>query len=151
MTTEQLKNGYEDDDFRQVIAEIEDADEEAESIMATARGKVSAIRTRQKNRIKIAKQELRIPSDVLRAVLKQRKLEQKLKDLASTVPDDLIEVFEDASGQFSMFAPSGDDAPAETSAQAAARQRREEVQAVTDREQEEGAAALDELTGGQVH
>lgn len=147
--TEQQRNGYDDDDFRQVIQEIEEADDEAESIMATARGKVSGIRTRQKNRIKIAKQELQIPSDVLRAVLRQRKLERKLKLLADSVADDLVEVYVDAAGQFSLFAPE-DGAPVLTAAQAAAEQRRDEIARITEQEQAEGEAALAELAG-QVH
>jgi hypothetical protein len=145
------KNSFEDDDFRTVLTEIEEADEEAESIMASARGKVSAIRKRQKNRIKIAKQELGIPSDVLRAVLKQRKLEQKLKALAGDVSDDLIEVYEDAAGQFSLFAPAEGEAPAETGAQAAARERKAEIAAASHAEQAEGAAALEELAGASVN
>jgi hypothetical protein len=150
--TEQRKNTFEDEDFRQVIAEIEEADEEAEEIMASARGKVSSIRTRQKNRIKIAKQELQIPSDVLRAVLKQRKLERKLKLLAENVPDDMIEVYEDAAGQFSLFAVGDDEeVPTGNAAQAAARLRKSKIDEVTEREQAEGAAALEELAGEAVH
>lgn len=143
-------NGYDDDDFLQVIQEIEDADDEAESIMATARGKVSGIRTRQKNRIKIAKQELQIPSDVLRAVLKQRKLERKLKLLADSVADDMVEIYVDASGQFSLFAPE-EGAPVMTAAQAAAEKRRDEIARITEQEQAEGEQALAELAGEAVH
>ena len=141
---EQRKNGY-DDDFRTVIQEIEDADDEAETVMATARGKVSGIRTRQKNRIKIAKQELNIPSDVLRAVLKQRKLERKLKMLAESVSDDLVEVYVDASGQFSLFGAS--DEPA---AQVAAREHQSDIEKITEAEQQEGENVLNELAGA-VH
>ena len=138
-------NGFDDDDFHQVIQEIEEADDEAESIMATARGKVSGIRTRQKNRIKIAKQELQIPSDVLRAVLKQRKLERKLKLLADSVADDLVEVYEDAAQHFGLFA----DTPLGQAAVAAATARKTEVDKRHDEEQAAGAEALAELT--QVH
>jgi uncharacterized protein (DUF849 family) len=143
---EQLKNGFEDDDFRTVIQEIEDADDEAETVMATARGKVSGIRTRQKNRIKIAKQELNIPSDVLRAVLKQRKLERKLKMLAESVSDDLVEVYVDASGQFSLFGAS--DEPA---AQVAAREHQSDIEKITEAEQAEGENVLNELAGAGLH
>ncbi len=72
--TEFRRNGYADEDFAQVISEMEEMDEEAEHLMSTARGKVQNVRKRQKNRIKIAKVELGIPDDVLKAVLKQRKL-----------------------------------------------------------------------------
>jgi hypothetical protein len=78
-------------------------------------------------------------------VLKQRKLEQKMKDLASTVPDDLIEVFEDASGQFSLF-KAADGEVSKPSAQAAAEQQAAAVQAATDADAEVGAAFFDQLT-----
>lgn len=144
------KNGYDDDDFLAVLQELEELDDEAESIMATARGKVSGIRTRQKNRIKIAKQELMIPSDVLGAVRRQRKLERKLKLLAESVADDMIEVYEDAAGQFSLFRPD-DGVPAKPAAQTAAEQRKAEIAAVTEREQAEGEKALAELAGQAVN
>lgn len=141
------KNSYEDDDLRQVLAELDEMDDEAEEILASARGKVSAIRTRQKNRIKIADKELRIPPPLVRALRAQRKLERQLKMVAKTVPDDLIEVYEDASGQFSMFAPAAGEEKTETAAEAAAHQRAADIAAQTEREQAEGAAALDELAG----
>jgi hypothetical protein len=144
------KNGYDDDDMRQVIQEIEDADDEAETIMASARGKVSGIRTRQKNRIKIAKQELQIPSDVLRAVLNQRKLERKLKMLAESISEDMAEVYVDASGQFSLFRPDEGE-PAKPAAQAAAEERQADVAAREAAEQAEGEKALSELAGQGLH
>ena len=147
----QLKrNSYEDSDFAQVIAEIEEMDEEIASIQATAAGKIGGVKTRKSNRIKIAKQELGIPSDVLKAVLAQRGLERKLQKLAGGVPDDLIEVYEDASGQFSLF-KAEEGQPAKPAAQAAAQQRAADIQKVTEKEQAEGSAALDELAGGAVN
>src|SRR5690606_4491832 len=143
------RNGYADEDFAQVIAEIEEMDEEIASIQATAAGKIGGVKTRKSNRIKIAKQELGIPTDVLKAVLKQRDLERKLQKLAGGVPDDLIEVYEDASGQFSLF-KAEEGHPAKPAAQAAAEQRAAEIQKITDEEQAEGAAALDELAGGEA-
>lgn len=143
--TEQRRNSYEDSDFAQIIAEIEEMDDEIASIQATAAGKIGGVKTRKSNRIKIAKQELGIPSDVLKAVLAQRGLERKLQKLAGGVPDDLIEVYEDASGQFSLFKVE-EGQPAKPAAQAAAEQRAADIQAVTDQEQAEGAAALDSLT-----
>lgn len=136
---------FEDEDFRAVLTEIEEADDEAETLMATTRGKVQGIRKRQKNRIKIAKQELGIPSDVLRAVLKQRKLETKLKRLTEEVSDDQIETYEDCAGQFSLFAPVEGEAKAPTAAQAAAKQRKADIKAKSEEEQAEGAKALEEL------
>lgn len=144
------RNSYEDADFAQVVAEIEEMDEEIASIKATAAGKIGGVKTRKSNRIKIAKQELGIPSDVLKAVLAQRVLERKLQKLAGGVPDDLIEVYEDASGQFSLF-KAEEGQPAKPSAQAAAEQRAAEIQKVTDEEQQAGADALKQLAEGQVH
>lgn len=146
---EQRKNGYEDADFKTVISEIEEMHEEIESVMASARGRVSGIKTRIKNRIKIADKQLQIPPDVLRAVLSQRKLERQIENLAESVPDDLIEVFEDAAGQFSLFKPD-DGEDAKPAAQAAAEKRKADIQKVTDEEQAQGAAALDELAGGEA-
>ncbi|MEX0684023.1 MAG: hypothetical protein WD472_11305 [Dehalococcoidia bacterium] len=151
LRTEFRNTAFADDDFRQVLGEIEEMDAEAETIMASARGKVQGIRKRQKNRKKIAKSELGIPGDVLNAVLKQRKLETQLKRISEEVADELIELYEDCSGQFSLFASADGEAPAETAAQAAARQRKAEIAAVSEREQAEGAAALDELSGDKVH
>jgi len=145
MTEPQRKNSYNDEDFAQVIAEIEEMDEEIASIQATAAGKIGGVKTRKSNRIKIAKAELGIPSDVLKAVLKQRDLERKLQKLAGGVPDDLIEVYEDASGQFSLF-KAEEGQPAKPAAQAAAEQRAAEIQAATDADAEAGAAVFDQLT-----
>tara|TARA_R110000851_G_C13102466_1_gene568912 strand:- start:39757 stop:40212 length:456 start_codon:yes stop_codon:yes gene_type:complete len=142
---EQRRNSYADEDFAQVIAEIEEMDDEIASIQATAAGKIGGVKTRKTNKIKIAKQQLGIPSDVLKAVLKQRGLERQLQKLAGGVPDDLIEVYEDASGQFSLFkAEAGETA--KPAAQAAAEQRAAEIQASTDADAAEGAAVLDQLT-----
>lgn len=142
---EQRRNSYDDADFAQVIAEIEEMDEEIASIQATAAGKIGGVKTRKSNRIKIAKAELGIPSDVLKAVLKQRDLERKLQKLAGGIPDDLIEVYEDASGQFSLFRAEAGQ-PAKPAAQMAAEQQAASVQAATDADAEVGAAVFDQLT-----
>lgn len=141
-------NSYDDADFAQVISEIEEMDDEIASIQATAAGKVGGVKTRKSNRIKIAKQELGIPSDVLKAVLAQRVLERKLQKLAGGVPDDLIEVYLDASNQFSFLKPE-EGQPAVSAAAVAAQQRKAEIDAITEKEQQEGADALDSLT--KVH
>lgn len=150
MTKPQLKNGYEDADFELVISEIEEMDEEIETISATARGKISGVKTRQKNRITIAKQELGIPTDILKAVLKQRKLERQLAKIGAGVPDDMVELYADAAGQFSFLKPD-DEHPQDNAAQIAARKRQAEIDEVTEQEQAEGAEALEELASGQVH
>ena len=50
---EQKRNSYADEDFAQVLAEIEEMDEEIASIQATAAGKIGGVKTRKANRIKI--------------------------------------------------------------------------------------------------
>lgn len=150
MSKPQVKNSYEDSDFELVISEIEEMDDEIETISATARGKISGVKTRQKNRITIAKQELGIPTDVLKAVLKQRKLERQLAKISAGVPDDMVELYADAAGQFSFLKPD-EEHPQDNAAQVAARQRAADIQKVTDEEQQAGADALDELAGEQVH
>lgn len=141
-------NSYEDADFLHVIEEIEEGDEEIETISATARGKIGGVKTRQKNRIKIAKAELGIPTDVLKAVLKQRKLERQLAKISAGIPDDEVELYADAAGQFSFLKPDAEH-PTDNAAQVAARQRQAEIQKVTDEEAAAGAEALDQLA--QVH
>lgn len=144
----QLKNSYEDSDFELVISEMEEMDDECETISATARGKISAVKTRQKNRVKIAKAELGIPSDLLKAVLKQRKLERQLAKISAGIPDDQVELYADAAGQFTFLKPDAAH-PQDNAAQVAARQRIEAIQKITDEEAAAGAEALDQLA--QVH
>jgi len=144
----QIKNSYEDADFEQVIAEIEEADDEIETISATARGKIGGVKTRQKNRMKIAKAELGIPTDLLKAVLKQRKLERQLSKISAGIPDDMIELYVDASGQFGFIKPDAEH-PQDNAAQAAARQRAADIQKITDEEAAAGAEALAQLTSVQ--
>lgn len=145
MSKEPRPNGYEDEDFRTVLAELDEMDEEAEKVMASARGKVSAIRKRQKNRIKIADKELNIPPTLLRTVRKQRKLEKQMQDLADDVPEDLVELYADAAGQFSFLAPTKDEPEVVTPAQRAARKAAKAAAENAEAEQSEGAAVLDEL------
>lgn len=150
MSAKPKPNSYEDEDFRTVLAELDEMDEEAETIMASARGKVSAIRKRQSNRIKIADKELMIPPALIRAVRSQRKLEKKIAGIVETLPDDMVELYVDAAGQFSFIEPDKEH-PNDTGAQVAARQRQAEIQKVTDEEQAAGAEALSELAGGTVN
>jgi hypothetical protein len=146
----QLKNSFEDSDFELVISEIEEMDDEIETISATARGKIGGVKTRQKNRITIAKQELGIPTDVLKAVLKQRKLERQLSKISAGIPDDMVELYADAAGQFTFLKPDAEH-PTDNAAQVAARKRAADIQRVTDEEQQAGAEALNELAGNTVN
>lgn len=147
---EQKRNGYEDADMELVIAEMEEMDEEIETIGATARGKISGVKTRQKNRIKIAKAELGIPSDLLKAVLKQRKLERQLANISAGIKDDEVELYADAAGQFSFLKPD-EDHPGDNAAQVAARRRAADLAALNEQEQVEGERVLAELAGTTVN
>lgn len=149
--TEQQRNGYEDSDFREIIAEIEGLEDEKTSIMAEAAGRCSGIAKKIANAKKTAT-KLKIPKAVLMAILKQRKLERKLQELADDVPDDLTEVYLDASGQFSFLAPDDGEEPDEDiPAKRAAKKASKKAAARSEAEQAEGAAVLDELAGEAVH
>lgn len=142
---EKKKNGYEDSDMELVISEIEEMDDEIETIGATARGKIGGVKTRQKNRMKIASVELGIPTDVLKAVLKQRRLERQLANISAGIRDDEVELYLDAANQFSFLKPDAEH-PDDNAAAVAARQRIADIAKITEEEQAEGEAALNELS-----
>lgn len=143
--TDYKSNTYDDDDMRAVLSILDEKDEEAESIMASARGKVAAIRKWQKAEIKRAKDDLGIPTGVLKPLRKQRKLEAQLQKIADDVSEDLIDVYEDAAGQFSLFAPEGDEPEGATPAQIAAHRSAAAAREQQEQEQREGEEALNEL------
>lgn len=138
------QNSYDDDDFRQILAEIEDLEAQRRTITAEAAGKSSAIAKKIADAKKTAG-KLNIPKPVLNAVLKQRKLEQQLKENAENVPDEFSEVYEDAAGQFSFLKPDGDE-PAKTPAKTAASAAASKAKAHHAAEQEEGGRVLDEMS-----
>lgn len=142
----QLSNLYEDEDFKAVIDEIEGMDAEVEEIMASARGKASKIREAQKRKKKMAKQELNIPTEILNASLKSRKLEKQLQRIAQGVPEEMVELWTDAAGQFSFLKPKDGENTVQAAARAemAAQREREEA------EQAEGNAVLEEMASGTV-
>lgn len=142
--TEQQRNGYEDSDFREIIAEVEGYEEEKTKIMAEAAGRCSGLAKKIANAKKTAT-KLKIPKAVLVAVLKQRKLERKLQELAEDVPDDLAEVYVDAAGQFSFLKPDDDEPEDDIPATRAAKKAAKKASERHDAEQAEGAAVLDEL------
>lgn len=142
----QLSNLYEDEDFKAVIDEIEGMDAEVEEIMASARGKASKIREAQKRKKKMAKQELNIPTPILNAVLKDRKLDRQKQRNAQGIPDEMTELFIDAVGQFSFLKPKD----GENAAQAAARAEMAAQQAREEAEQQEGEAVLSKMAEGEA-
>lgn len=152
--TEQRKNSFEQADLQQIIDEIEEQEADIASIMGEAMGRVGGVRKTIVNLKTRAREDLKIPGAILSAALKTRKLERQLQKVADSVPDDLAEVWEESSGQFSMFAPANDDEPATEApspAQRAARKRKAEADANQQQEQREGAEVLETLTGGAKH
>eukprot|EP00873_Tetraselmis_striata_P020737 jgi/Tetstr1/441001/TSEL_029269.t1 len=142
----QLSNLYEDEDFKAVIDEIEGMDAEVEEIMASARGKASKIREAQKRKKKMAKQELNIPTEILNASLKSRKLERQLQRIAQGVPEEMVELWADAAGQFSFLKPKDGENTVQAAARAEMLAQREREEA----EQREGNAVLEEMASGTV-
>jgi len=142
--TEQQRNGYEDDDMRQLLEEIEELEEGKVSIRMTAAADCGSI----SKKIKVAKgraKGLGIPLVILNKLLKTRRLERQIAGVADDVPDDLTELWVEASGQFSFLAPDEDEEPAETVAEVAAKRRAKKAKADQEAEQAEGAKVLDEL------
>lgn len=142
---EMRRNTYEEADLKSVVDEIEAFEAKKEEIMAAARGECGGIAKKIKDLKKRANSELMIPRGPLNALLKTRKLEKKLKDVADNVDEDDIEVFEDMTGQLSFLKPANDDA-AKSPAQKAAGKRSEEVDEKQKREHQEGTEVLDSLT-----
>ncbi|MDR3473370.1 MAG: hypothetical protein P4M09_17050 [Devosia sp.] len=140
--TEQLKNGFDDDDLKSVVSNIEDLEAEIKTVMATAMNEAKKLRTKIKDIRLEAKSDLNIPLKSLSALLKTRKLQKKLEEIAADVPDDQAEIFEDMVGQFSFLPPVDDE---DTPAKSAAKRRKKQAQADSEAEQEEGARVLDEL------
>jgi hypothetical protein len=143
MPKDQKKNSYEDSDFQQVLDEIEAFEAERRTITAEAAGRSSAIAKKIADAKKTAT-KLKIPRQILSAVLKQRKLEQQLQDLADDVPEDMAEMYLDAAGQFSFLKPEDGEKPkrgatAATTAAGNASQRAAENSA------KEGGKVLDDL------
>lgn len=140
MPKDAKKNGYEDEDLKKVLADIEALEDEKVSIMSEAMGRCSGIAKKIKNEIKTAK-ALGIPTRSLNALRKVRKLERKIEEAAADVPEDEIELFEDmVSGQFSFIAPD----PEKPKASRAERAARAAAKKVHDAEQAEGAEVLGE-------
>jgi hypothetical protein len=148
--TEYRKNGFEDEDFLKQLLAIEELEAEQRSIRAKAASECGKLAKRIKNEKATAK-ALGIPPSILSASLKTRKLERQIEAVAADIDEDLIEVWEDAAGQFSMFAPGPDEEQGrpEPTAQKAARKASAAKRKQHETEQEEGAAALEEI--GSVH
>lgn len=145
--SDQRANTFDDDDMRQILGEIEGMEAEKVSIRAKAAGECGGV-TKQIANAKTRAKELGIPLAILNGLIKTRKLERQIEAVADNIPEDFVVLFEESSGQFSIFAPEGDEPhePVETTVQAAAKKRADKVKASQEAEQVEGAAVLDKLT-----
>lgn len=138
-------NGYADEDFRNVLDEIEGYVDEQASIRAEAAGRCGGLAKKIKNAKATAK-ALGIPLAVLGASLKARKLERQLQAIADDIPEDLIEVWVDAAGQFAWLPPDEDE-PKASPAKKAAKRAKSAADANAEQEQIDGAAVIDGLAG----
>lgn len=141
---EQIRNGFDDDDLRQIVERIDEA-------KATERDEKKAASDKRKRAIKIIEAEAKnvgVPLASLRKLIKVRDLEAKLKAEVEGLPEDEIEVFADMEGQLSFLRPINAD---ETPGQVAARQRIADLAAINEVEQAEGEKALAELAGQAVN
>lgn len=137
---EQKKNAYEDSDFQQILDEIEDLEAQKVTIRAEAAGRCSALAKKIEDAKKTGK-NLGIPTKILSTTLKTRALERQIKALADAVPEDQVELFLDAIGQFSFLKPEKGQTAALAAAGEAATKAAEHHKA----EQEEGARVLEDL------
>jgi predicted transcriptional regulator len=135
---------YDEDDLRTVLEEIERLDAEQRTIRAESAGRCSAIAKKIEDAKKTAT-KLKIPKKLLSTLIKQRKLEQQLQDLADDVPEELAEIYEEESGQFSLFVPEKGE-KAKPAAKTAATRAAGRARAHSASEQREGGRILDELT-----
>lgn len=140
--TEQRKNSYDEDDLAAVVEQIEGHEATIRTIMAKAMNEAAQYRRKIGDIKKEAKDHLGIPPKPLNALLKTRKHERKILDVADDVPDDFVEIFEDMVGQLSFLAPEKDG---QSPAQVAAQKRRTAAEENEAREQEEGSELIDGL------
>ena len=153
--TEQLRNSASDEDWLQALQEVEAIAAEIDEEKEASKARIATIKDRQKRKVEMLCRELGMDKEVFKAMLadraEDRKYEAAKAKRAAKIPDSKVEVFLDALGQFSWLPPA-EGAEPETPAERAARERIEAIQRVTDQEQAEGAAALDELASSEsVH
>jgi hypothetical protein len=153
-TVPQLKNSADDEDFIQALEEVEGIDSDRDDAKEAHRAKMATFREAKKRKIKMLCTELGMDRDVFEAMLadraEDRAYQAKKAERAQKMPDAKTEMFLDALGQYSWL-PAPEGAEPETVAERAARERIEAIQRITDDEQVEGQAALDELAGEAVH
>lgn len=140
---EQKRNGYSDEDLAQINERLDAAEEKRD-------GAVRSAKDAFKREVKVIEAEAKsvnILVGALKIARKVRGIEATLSAEIAKIKRDEIEVFHDMYGQMSFLKP----ADGETAAQAAARKHADDVAEVTEREQADGEAVLDELAGEAVH
>lgn len=151
----QLQNSANDEDWIQALQEVEEITvDEAEVEKDRHKSAAATIREKAKRKKKMLCAELGMDPEVFDAKLAERAEDRKYfaakKKRADRMPDTKIELWADVSGQYNWLPPG--EVPEdveETFAERANRERIEAIAAITETEQAEGAAALDELA--QVH
>lgn len=149
---EQRKNSYEHSDLENILEEIEEYEDQQEANRARTRGDNAALAKKIQNAKKTAG-KLGIPRFILdgaiatkAAVRKKQAAEREIQSIANGVPPDGVELWADAVGQFSFLQP--DDEEESKDPPAAARRASDAAKANHEQEQKEGAAVLDEMSGG---
>lgn len=149
-------NQADDADWLQALQEVEEITvDEAEAERERHKSAAASIREKAKRKKKMLCAELGMDPEVFDAKLAERAEDRKYfaakKKRADRMPDTKIELWADVSGQYNWLPPG--DVPEdveETFAERANRERIEAIQKITEDEQAEGAAALDELAGGEA-
>lgn len=152
-----LQNSADDDDVRQALEEVEEITvTEADAERDRHRKAAASIREKAKRKKKMLCSELGIDADVFNAMLADRAddraYQAKKAQRAEQMPEAKVELFLDYLGQFSWLPPvePAEGEKPETPAERAVRERIEAIAKVTEEEQTEGAAVLEEMAGA-VH
>lgn len=152
----QKPNIANDEDWLQALQEVEEIVQvEADAEKERHKAAIQAIRDKAKRKKKMLCAELGIDAEIFDAMLadraEDRKYEAAKAKRAAKIPDDKVEYYLDALGQYGWLPADEaqpDGAGPESVAERATRERIEAIQKITEQEQAEGEAALAELSGG---
>lgn len=151
---EQLRNSANDEDWIQALQEVEEITVgEADAEKDRHKSAAATIREKAKRKKKMLCAELGIDREVFDAMLadraEDRKYEASKAKRAEKMPDTKVEYFLDALGQYAWIEPGepAEGAKPETAAERATRERIEAIQKVTEEEQAEGNALINDIVG----
>lgn len=154
---EQRRNSGNDEDWIQALQEVEEITVgESEDLKERYKSDAATIREKAKRKKKMLCAELGLDAEVFDAMLadraEDRKYEAAKAKRAAKMADSKVEYFLDALGQYAWIEPAEPVAgqEPESVAERAARERIEAIQKVTDEEQAEGAAVLDQLASSEA-